>query len=324
VSGYRHLFGPVPSRRLGRSLGVDLNPMKVCSEDCVFCQVGRTTEKTAERREWVPMGEVRAEWERWLAEGVGADYVTLSGSGEPTLHSRFGEVLDWAHAAGFRAALLSNGSMLGDPAVRRDAARADVAKVTVSAWDEASFARMHRPAAGLTFAGLMDGIRRFRAEFAGQLWVETMILPGYNDREEQVRAIAARVAEVGADAVHLNTVTRPSLSGEPGEPLHPENAAWLHHVAGWFTPRAAIPVFHGRIKPVTAMDDDAICELIARHPLQVAALAAAGGETAAAVEARLAGLVAAGRLRVEAVEGERTVLPGTDGGGAAWAGRSTR
>jgi wyosine [tRNA(Phe)-imidazoG37] synthetase (radical SAM superfamily) len=304
------LFGPVPSRRLGRSLGVDLNPMKVCSEDCVFCQVGRTTEKTMARREWVPMGEVRAEWKRWLAEGGEADYVTLSGSGEPTLHVRFGEMLDWAHEAGFRAAVLSNGSMMGDAAVRREAARADVVKVTISAWDEASFARMHRPAAGLTFAGMMEGIRRFRGEFAGKLWVETMVLPGYNDGEGQVRAMAARVAEVGADAVHLNTVTRPSLSGEPGEPLHPESAAWLHHVAGWFTPRAEIPVFKGHIKPVSAMDDDAICELIARHPLQVEALAAAGGESAAAVEARVAGLVAAGRLRMEVVEGARTVLPG--------------
>ena len=151
MSGYKHLFGPVPSRRLGRSLGVDLNPMKVCSEDCVFCQVGRTTEKTLERREWVPMEAVRGEWERWLAEGGEADYVTLSGSGEPTLHSRFGEVIGWAHKAGFRAAILSNGSMMGDAAVRREAAGADVVKVTVSAWDEKSFARLHRPAAGLTF-----------------------------------------------------------------------------------------------------------------------------------------------------------------------------
>lgn len=310
MSGYKHLFGPVPSRRLGRSMGVDLNPVKVCSEDCVFCQIGRTTEKTLERREWVPLEEVRAEWERWLAEGNGADYVTLSGSGEPTLHSRFGEVLDWAHAAGFKAAILSNGSMLGGAAVRRDAAKADVVKVTVSAWDEASFARMHRPAAGLSFAGMMEGIRRFRGEFGGKLWVETMVLPGYNDREEQVRAIAAEVASVGADAVHLNTVTRPSLSGEEGVPLHPESAAWLHHVAGWFAPRAEIPVFKGHIRPVSEMDDDAICELIARHPLQVAALAAAGGESASAVEARLAGLVASGRLRMERVEGARTVLPG--------------
>ena len=93
MESYRYLFGPVPSRRLGRSLGVDLNPFKTCSLDCVFCQLGRTTEKTIERREYVPIEAVLAELDKWLKTDGKADYITLSGSGEPTLHSRFGEVL---------------------------------------------------------------------------------------------------------------------------------------------------------------------------------------------------------------------------------------
>jgi wyosine [tRNA(Phe)-imidazoG37] synthetase (radical SAM superfamily) len=140
AESYRYLFGPVPSRRLGLSLGVDLNPVKVCTENCVFCQVGRTTELTAERREWVPTAEVLAEFDRWAAAGGTADYVTLSGSGEPTMHAGFGEVLRRVQATGrYRTALLSNGSLMWRPEVRRDAAAADVVKVTISAWDEASF-----------------------------------------------------------------------------------------------------------------------------------------------------------------------------------------
>ena len=305
---FRHVFGPVPSRRLGLSLGLDLNPMKVCSEDCVFCQVGRTTTKTLERREWVPTEEVLAEFARWRAEGGKADYATLSGSGEPTLHSRFGDVLDAAKAAGFKTAVLSNGTMYWDAEVRREAAKADVAKATVSAWDEESFARMHRPAEGMTFARLVEGVKAFRAEFRGKLWVEVMLVEGVNDRPEQVRAVADVVSGLGADAVHLNTVTRPSLTSG-GEEVHGVSAAWLHRVSGWFRPTGEVPGFHGRMTPVSQMDDDTLCGLIARHPLDVASLAAAGGEDEGAVLERVAPLAAAGRLRLVPVEGRMTVEP---------------
>ena len=285
-----------------------MNPVKVCSEDCVFCQVGRTTTKTLERREWVPTEEVLAEFARWRAEGGKADYATLSGSGEPTLHSRFGDVLDAAKAAGFKTAVLSNGTMYWDAEVRREAAKADVAKATVSAWDEESFARMHRPAEGMTFARLVEGVKAFRAEFRGKLWVEVMLVEGVNDRPEQVRAVADVVSGLGADAVHLNTVTRPSLTSG-GEEVHGVSAAWLHRVSGWFRPTGEVPGFHGRMTPVSQMDDDTLCGLIARHPLDVASLAAAGGEDEGAVLERVAPLAAAGRLRLVPVEGRMTVEP---------------
>jgi wyosine [tRNA(Phe)-imidazoG37] synthetase (radical SAM superfamily) len=301
---YRYLFGPVPSRRLGRSLGVDLNPLKVCTENCVFCQVGRTTELTAERREWVPTADVLREFDRWLAEGQAADYVTLSGSGEPTMHVGFGEVLRHAKGKGpYRTALLSNGTLMWRPEVRRDAAEADVVKVTVSAWDEESFRRIHRPAEGITFARLMEGARALRAEHGGALWVEVMLLPGYNDSEAAVRAIAQKVAEVGADAVHLNTTTRPALAGVRVPPL-PE--AWLRTVAPWFSPVAEMPTFSGKAESPMAMTDAALVDLLARHPIALPALAAAAETDAAALERRLAPLVAAGRLAVEDHDGVPT------------------
>ncbi|MGD9611984.1 MAG: radical SAM protein [Kiritimatiellia bacterium] len=302
---YRYLFGPVPSRRLGLSLGVDLNPAKVCTENCVFCQVGRTTELTLERKEWVPTADVLAEFDRWAAAGHQADYVTLSGSGEPTMHSRFGDVLRHVKAGGrFKTAILSNGTLMFLPDVRRDAALADVVKVTLSAWDEDSFRKIHRPADGATFARLLEGERALRAEFRGQLWVEVMLLPGYNDAPEQVRAIAELAQSLRPDAVHLNTTTRPALAGVE-VPRLPE--AWLRTVAPWFSPPADIPVFSGQTAAPEALTDSELLELLARHPIALDALAASSGADVAALERRLAPLVAAGRLAVEEHHGVRMV-----------------
>ena len=302
---YRYLFGPVPSRRLGLSLGVDLNPAKVCTENCVFCQVGRTTDLTLERKEWVPTADVLAEFDRWAAAGRSADFITLSGSGEPTMHSRFGDVLRHVKAAGkFKTALLSNGSLMWRSDVRRDAGEADVVKVTLSAWDEASFARIHRPAPEVTFERLLAGERALREEFRGQLWVEVMLLPGYNDAPEAVRAIAELVKSLRADAVHLNTTTRPALAGV-AVPRVPE--AWLRTVAPWFSPVAEIPVFSGKAAAPEAMSDAAWLELLARHPIALEALAASSGTDLAALERRLAPLVAAGKLAVEVHQGVRMV-----------------
>ena len=304
-AAYRYLFGPVPSRRLGLSLGVDLNPLKVCTENCVFCQVGRTTELTCARREWVPTADVLAEFDRWAAAGNRADYVTLSGSGEPTMHVGFGDVLRHVKAAGkYKTAVLSNGTLMFLPEVRRDAAEADVVKVTVSAWDEESFRKIHRPAEGATFARLLEGARALRAEFRGQLWVEVMLLPGYNDAPEQVRAIAELARTLRPDAVHLNTTTRPALAGVE-VPRLPE--AWLRTVAPWFAPPAEIPVFAGRAKTPEATTDAEWLDLLARHPIALATLAAASGADVAALERRLAPLVAAGKLAVEEHHGVRMV-----------------
>ena len=301
----RYLFGPVPSRRLGLSLGVDLNPVKVCTEDCVFCQVCRTTELTAERKEWVPTAEVLAEFDRWAAAGHPADYVTLSGSGEPTMHTGFGDVLRHVKKAGrFQTALLSNGSLMWLPEVRREACEADVVKVTLSAWDEESFVRIHRPAPGVSYERLLEGERALRDEFRGRLWVEVMLLPGYNDSEEQVRAIADRVRLLRADAVHLNTTLRPALAGVAVARVPEE---WLRTVAPWFSPAAEIPVFTGRAVSAARMTDAALIDLLARHPITVDALAASAGMDNDSIEQRLAPLVAAGRLAIEDHHGARMV-----------------
>lgn len=207
---YHYLFGPVPSRRFGQSLGVDLTPYKTCSLDCVFCQLGRTMDKTTLRKAYVPMDAVLSEIKTWLRADGRADYITLSGSGEPTLHAQFGELLAFIYNnSSIPAVLLTNGTLLHQPQVRASACRADVVKISLSAWDQASYERVNRPHSRLRFDQLVEGQIAFRAQFKGRLWMEVFLMEGINSQPEQVRKISALAEKIAPDCIHLNTAVRP-------------------------------------------------------------------------------------------------------------------
>ena len=207
---YRYLFGPVPSRRFGRSLGVDLTPYKTCSLDCIFCQLGQTTKKTVARKEYVPTDSVLSELKEWLNKDGEADYITLSGSGEPTLHSRFGEVLEFIRSnSNIPAVLLSNGAMLNLPEVRDAANCANIVKCSLSAWDQASYEWVNRPHPQLRFDRLIKGQKDFRKQFKGQVWMEIFLIAGINSIPANVRKIADLAKEIGPDRIQLNTAIRP-------------------------------------------------------------------------------------------------------------------
>ena len=206
----RHLFGPVPSRRLGRSLGIDLIPMKTCCLDCIFCQLGRTSNLTAMRREYVPTQDVLDELTRWIDEGGGADHLTLSGSGEPTLHTDFGKVLETIrHRSNVPAVLLTNGSLLHLPEVRDGARGANIVKVSLSCWNQESFERINRSVAGLTFDRYLEGLQAFRRDFEGKLWMEIFLLGGINDTPDSARKLAHLAEIIRPDRIQFNTVVRP-------------------------------------------------------------------------------------------------------------------
>ncbi|MDI6688509.1 MAG: radical SAM protein [Desulfobacterales bacterium] len=210
MKDYKYLFGPVPSRRFGRSLGVDLNRYKTCSLDCVFCQLGRTTEKTVIRQEYVPTDMVLSELKDWLKTDGRADYITLSGSGEPTLHSGFGEILKFiCSESTIPTALLTNGTMLYLQDVRDAASLANVVKISLSAWDQASYGWVNRPHPRLLFDNLVEGQKALREQFNGQLWMEVFLMGGINSMPADVRKIAALAKEIAPDRIQLNTAVRP-------------------------------------------------------------------------------------------------------------------
>jgi wyosine [tRNA(Phe)-imidazoG37] synthetase (radical SAM superfamily) len=203
-----HVFGPVPSRRIGRSLGVDLVPFKTCTYDCIYCQLGSTTQRTLERKEWVPMEAVLEELRRKL--DCRPDYITLSGSGEPTLHSRLGEIIGRIKAmTDVPVAVLTNGSLLWQQDVREEVALADLVLPSLDADSDASFRFINRPHPDITFEQMVEGLIALRREFSGQYWLEVFLLAGYTAIEGNVKRLAALAKRIGPDRVQLNTVARP-------------------------------------------------------------------------------------------------------------------
>lgn len=208
----KYLYGPVPSRRLGRSLGVDIVPHKVCSLDCVYCQLGRTTEKSIERKEYVPVKAVLAELKNRLTEGLQADFITLSGSGEPTLNSLLGELV-----AGIKkltdipVAVLTNGTLLYSRDVRADCAKADVVLPSLDAGDEQTFQKINRPHRDISIEKLIDGLCVFRKEFSGDIWLEVFLIEGFNTDTGQIGKIKDAIERIRPDKIQLNTAVRPTV-----------------------------------------------------------------------------------------------------------------
>jgi wyosine [tRNA(Phe)-imidazoG37] synthetase (radical SAM superfamily) len=295
MAPYRYLFGPVPSRRLGLSLGIDLCPMKTCCMDCVFCQLGHTQSCTIERREYVPTALVLAELREWKAAGGTADCLTLSGSGEPTLHTGFGEVLRFIRSeTPFKSALLSNGALMTIPEVRLDAALADIVKVSLSAWDAESFRRVNRSHPALRFADLVRSYESLRTAFRGELWLEVFVIRGVNDSRRDMAAIASLASQFAPDRVHLNTAVRPAADAD----VNALTAGELAALADLFDPPAEVIAEFKADKEASkaAVDDEALAALVSKHPATVRQIAAALGVSAEQVASGLERLRAAGRV----------------------------
>ena len=293
----KYLFGPVPSRRFGRSLGIDLSVYKTCSLDCVFCQLGRTTKKTLARREYVPTDMVIAELREWLAKDGKADYITLSGSGEPTLHSRFGEVLEFIHSnTRIPAVLLTNGTLLHLPEVRDAASLADIVKVSLSAWDETSYCWVNRPHPQLHFGQLIEGQKAFRAQFKGKLWMEVFLVAGINSMSSDVSKIAALAEEIRPDRIQLNTVIRPPAE-EFAVALSRKQAEALTHL---FHPRAeVIGEFKTKYPERMQVNQETIFSMLQRRPCTARQIADTFGMHLNEVSKYLGNLMHIGQIRTE-------------------------
>ncbi|MBM3274473.1 MAG: radical SAM protein, partial [Candidatus Sericytochromatia bacterium] len=177
VTALSTVYGPVKSWRLGRSLGIDLlYESSICSFRCVYCQLGKIQVPTQDRRVWVPTAQVLADLER--ADWQSADVVTFSGNGEPTLALNLGECIRGVKArTGKPVVVLTNATLLGDPAVRADLAAADRVYVKLDAASDKMLRIVDHPVEGVTLDGILDGIKAFRAEYSGYLAIQTMVMP---------------------------------------------------------------------------------------------------------------------------------------------------
>src|SRR4030042_1223891 len=207
----KYIFGPVPSRRLGRSLGVDLVPYKTCTFDCIYCDLGKTTCKTVSRQSYVPPEEIQGELELTLSVlEKKPDYISLSGSGEPTLNNNIGQIIrKIKEVTSIPIAVLTNGSLLSLEEVRNDLLGADLVVPSLDAITPILFEYINRPHPNLKIEEIISGLIQFRKQYLGQIWLEILFCRGANDGKEEVEKFKGVIEKVQPDRVQLNTPVRP-------------------------------------------------------------------------------------------------------------------
>lgn len=277
AKGFRYVYGPVPSRRLGRSLGVDLVPFKTCTYDCVYCQCGRTTNKTMERKEYVAINDVVEELKKKLAAGPVPDYISLAGSGEPTLNGRIGDLIEKVKGlTKTPVAVLTNGSLLWMREVQDALMNADLVLPSLDAGDDRVFQRVNRPHPDIAFETMVGGIVEFGERFRKPMWLEVFLLAGVTGIDSEVEKIAALVRRMRPARVQINTVSRP-----PCEEFAYSVSFWqMEAFASLFNPPAEV------ISPRTILSqppashlvtDEDILALLRRRPCTVKGVAAGLG-----------------------------------------------
>ena len=303
-----HIFGPVISRRLGRSLGIDLIPFKTCSYNCAYCECGATTDLTSQRREFFPADEIIHQLDTVLSSSPKLDYITFAGSGEPTLSLSLGPVLVYLkkNYEQYKVAVLTNGSLCTDPAVRRDLLPADLVSPTITTTTQEIFERIHRPAPGLFVKDIIQGLQSLRNEYSGQIWLEVFLVPGLNTSYTELEMLRNAVFSIRPDRIQLNYLDRPGTESwvSPPEPV------LLKKIQEFFI-EGGIPVDitgFDEITPLLAQDDSIalIDETLRRRPCTAEDIARMTGLQAPEIRKKLAMMVQQGT--VQAKSGERGIF----------------
>ncbi|KPL76932.1 radical SAM protein [Ornatilinea apprima] len=265
----KYVFGPVPSRRLGQSLGIDPIPLKTCNWNCVYCQLGRTRPLVNERKEFFPADEILSEVKQALEahQPDGIDWVTFVGSGETTLYSRLGYLIRQVkQMTPLPVAVITNGSLLYQPEVRQELAAADAVLPTLDAGNAEVYRKINRPHPDITYDRIQQGLISFREEYRGKLWIEVMLVQGLNDTEEALQEIEQVLIQIQPDEVHILQPTR--LPVEP----------WVKPPSeeGLLRARAILGKTANVIAPASGSFDlsgnenlvDSIVGIITRHPMR--------------------------------------------------------
>jgi len=295
---YQHLYGPVPSRRLGRSLGIDLVPHKICTYDCIYCQIGKTTRKTFLRKEYIPKEEVLKEVKAFLSKGdAPIDHFSLSGSGEPTLHSQIRSIIEGIKEISPKpVAVITNGSLLYKEKVRKDLLPADVVLPSLDAVSSRVFERINRPHRSISVEKVIEGMVEFRRIYKGQIWLEILFCKGVNDTPEELQKMKKAIDRIQPDRIHLNTVVRP-----PSEPWAiPLGRREIEGIRVFFGAKASIISEFDR-HPISVVESDVaegILKILRRRPLSLKDLSRGMGIPQKEIEEYVAALIEEGKIKV--------------------------
>jgi len=296
---YRHLFGPVPSRRLGVSLGIDLVPLKTCTLNCIYCECGETNNCTLERKEYVPLEEVYEELNDYLSKKPALDYITFSGSGEPTLHSGIGDVVKFLKQKypAYRLCLLTNSTLLNDDRVREQIKPIDLIVPSLDTATEECFQSLNRPCGGLRCEDIIEGLVALRREYAGEIHLEIFVAPGLNDTPEELAALKAAIERIKPDRIQLGTLDRPGTE----EWLEPADYNTMQGMAACLGNAEIIGEFRPGPK-ITSFDDShsrQIYETLKRRPCTVADLKALLNLRPAEIQKYINHLLGQGKIEID-------------------------
>jgi wyosine [tRNA(Phe)-imidazoG37] synthetase (radical SAM superfamily) len=265
----KHIFGPIPSRRLGRSLGIDPIPLKTCNWNCIYCQLGRTRPVTNERREYVDPTTIVAQLHSVLAAHAPGeiDWLTFVGSGEPTLNSSLGSMIRQVKAiSDIPVAVITNGALLFLPEVQQDLLVADAVLPTLDAGSAVLYKKINRPHPGVPFEQVVAGLVAFRKVYQGKYWVEIMMVKGINDTEPALRELAVVLDQIEPDEIHINQPIRP-----PAEPwVQPTDDEGFLRARAILGDKARVFTFPEGHFDFGQYNDpvDAILAIITRHPMR--------------------------------------------------------
>jgi wyosine [tRNA(Phe)-imidazoG37] synthetase (radical SAM superfamily) len=263
----KHVFGPVSSKRLGQSLGVDLLPLKSCTWNCLYCQLGKTRKLITERQEFFPRAEILDEIREALAEKGKIDWITFVGSGETMLYKGVGWLIaEVKKLTAVPVAVITNGSLFYLPEVRSEVLEADAVLPSLNAGTKALHDRIGRPAPGLGFRRHVEGLAALRKEYRGKLWIEVMLLGGINDSDEALKDIAAVLREINPDMVHLVLPTRPA----PDQLVHLPSEERIDRAIAVFSQVTTVVHPAKGVMDLSAAPDiiQAVTAIVSRHPVQ--------------------------------------------------------
>ncbi len=261
----QYFYGPVPSRRLGLSYGVDIVPFKVCTLNCIYCQLGKSTNLTIKRKNYVAIEPILEELQEIVRDGQKSDFITIAGSGEPTLNLQLGKLIEGIkHITDIPVAILTNGTLFYKEDVRKDCTKADVVMPSLDAGDSKTFEKINRPHRDINIENLIFGLSTFRDEYAGQIWLEVFFIEGLNTGPEQISKIRNAIEHIRPDKVHLNTAVRPTA--EPN--LKRLDINKLHAIADQIGPQCEIiadfPTLHHMNFHEKTADD--VLSILKRRP----------------------------------------------------------
>ena len=299
----KHVYGPVPSRRLGFSLGIDVVPYKICTLDCIYCQLGRTLRKTTERKSYSKNDTVCREVQEALDKQQRIDYITFSGSGEPTLNSDIGILInEIKKMTSVPVVVLTNGTLLFREDVQKDLEKADIVMPSLDAASQEVFEKINRPHKSLKIQTIIDGLTTFRRHYKGQMWLEIMFVQGFNNSHNELLFLKTAASQIQPDKIYLNTVVRPPAETY-AKPLSGDEMIAVRNYLGQNC--EVIAEFHEQKIGEAENVEEAIVAMTKRRPVTITDIANVLGISDANAERWVNGLKESGKLKERLYKDQR-------------------